>query len=428
MPRRARRHSPLSALLVLFPSLAVGACAQDLTGILAADTTGDMISPLAPRRDALLEVRDACGAAGETSGAIVRAPYVQAVTTSSARVSWTSTAESGELLELWAPRSAHGGSEHGGSEHRPLGAEVEATRYLRAATQWGVAIDGLEAAHTYCYLLRAASGDVVYGPIGFRTAPLADAATTVHFAVLGDSGSGSSDQAAVAEQLAGVPLDLVLHVGDLAYADGRLSELEANHFAMYEAFGGAIPLFPAIGDHDDATDHAGPFREVFTLPTTGGAAASERWYSLDWGPLHVVVLDALRMSSTQLAWLDADLAASDRAFTVAVLSVPLYSSGFHGGNGDLRRALEPILFRHGVDLVVVGDDHHYERTIPIGGVTHIVTGGGGRSVRPVGSSDFTAFAVTAFHFLHVEASQETLRVHAIDATGREFDGVEIARR
>ncbi len=55
-----------------------------------------------------------------------------------------------------------------------------------------------------------------------------------------------------------------------------------------------------------------------------------------------------------------------------------YGSSRHGGDAKVREDLEPLFVKHAVDLVFSGHDHVYERTIPIRGVTYVVSGGGGR--------------------------------------------------
>lgn len=405
------------ALFVL-ASLSLVGCTPDWTGILASETTGELIEPSAARGDPLSAIHEACGTASEPGGELVRLPYVQRVHAGGGRVTWTTRADEPERLEVWTVDAPH----------TTVTPEVDPTRYLADARQVAVELGSLEPSTIHCYQVLGEGDRVVYGPTGFRTAPATGADEEIDIVVFGDSGFASDDQAAVATQMAAVPMDLMLHVGDVAYGEGTLPQYEANHFAMYRAFSGSIPLFPAIGDHDDATDQAGPYREVFALPENGGPEAAERWYSFDWGPVHVVVLDAFRGGSAQDQFLERDLAqAAGATWKIVVVSTPLYSSGWHGGDGNLRRAYGPVFARHGVDLVLSGDDHDYERTRPIEGVTYVVTGGGGRSVRPVGTSSWTAFSTTAFHFVKLEITRETLRLHAIDATGREFDGVELTR-
>jgi len=188
-----------------------------------------------------------------------------------------------------------------------------------------------------------------------------------------------------------------------------------------------IPFFPASGNHEYHTDDARPFREVFALFENGGPDGIERWYSFDWGQVHVAVIDTEKVGNTQASWLDADLAASDQPWKIVVGHRPPYSSGAHGSNGSVRDTFGPIFERNGVALTLWGHDHDYERTNPINGVTYVVSGGGGVGTRPVGSSDFTAYAEQVAHFVYLEADARELRLWAIDATGKEFDSLVLQK-
>jgi len=88
----------------------------------------------------------------------------------------------------------------------------------------------------------------------------------------------------------------------------------------------------------------------------------------------------------------------------------IYSSGSHGSDLTVRANLVPLFDKYGVDMVFMGDDHDYERTKPQrnnvvvqpgAGTVYVTTGGGGDQLRPVGSSTFTAYAESAFHFTRV---------------------------
>jgi hypothetical protein len=83
--------------------------------------------------------------------------------------------------------------------------------------------------------------------------------------------------------------------------------------------------------------------------------------------------------------------------------------------------------KHGVQLVLAGHDHNYERVKPQHGITHVVTGGGGVGTREVGKSSFTAISEDVIHFVQVEVLQDELILHAIDGMGREFDSVVVPR-
>jgi hypothetical protein len=283
-------------------------------------------------------------------------------------------------------------------------------------------VSSLEPDTTYCYQLTRADEPLTQRA-GFRTAPSADSDQPVRFLAFGDSGGGGDDQHALLEQMFTVPYDLIVHTGDLAYDDGTMGQYEETVFGVYGGLFRHIPLFPAAGNHDYKTLRGAPFREVFHLPGDSG----EKWYSFDWGRVHFVALDTEDDYATQAAWLDRDLAANRLPWTIVYMHRPPYSSGTHGSDKALRAKLAPILQKHGVQLVLAGHDHNYERMLPQRGVAYVVTGGGGVGTRHVGKSSFTAFAEDVIHFVHVEVGSDELILHAIDASGREFDSMVVPR-
>ncbi|HEY8429332.1 MAG TPA: metallophosphoesterase [Sandaracinaceae bacterium] len=407
-------HSTVAAVVLAL----LAGCVPNESGRLAARSTGQLLHPGAPRTHATAALRAVCGEPATTSAPILRAPYLQSVSTDRATVVWTSNGGA-NAIEVW--------NEEDSSRER-IGSVRASTRFLAGAEQREARITGLEPGTVYCYEVLDTAGRRVAGPYGFRTAPEPDAAERVDIVVFGDSGGGGPDQFAVAEQLTTVPIDFVLHTGDVAYGSGTLEELEAKYFDVYEPWLASLPVFPASGNHDYVTADLGPYREVFVLPDNGGQAGRERWYSFDWGPVHVVVLDTQRNDPAQVEFLERDLANTDRPWRIVVAHWGPYSSGPHGPNGAFRELYEPILARYGVQVVFTGHDHHYERTRPMNGITYIVTGGGGMSTRPVTPNPaWTEMAEDVMHFVYVSIEGDLMRVHAIDATGREFDGVEIRR-
>jgi hypothetical protein len=86
-----------------------------------------------------------------------------------------------------------------------------------------------------------------------------------------------------------------------------------------------------------------------------------------------------------------------------------------------------LLEKYGVQLVLAGHDHDYERIEPQNGTTFVVTGGGGVGTRNVGSTSFTALSEDVNHFVYVEVGVDEAVLHAIDASGREFDSTVIPR-
>jgi acid phosphatase type 7 len=395
----------------------VAGCVGSRTGNVVAPQGGDRTHP-ASRASPVDTVRAACGDGAPTADGtvIARRPYLQQVTTTSAMVGWTTAAPQGEHVDVTLP--------DGTAVTSALASIDELALESDGDVQMWATVAGLQPDTIYCYTV--ANGSVLQERTGFRTAPTADNPAPVRFLAFGDSGGGGSDQKALLEQMYEVPYQLMIHTGDIAYDNGELGEFEANVFGVYQDLFRNIPFFPAAGNHEyNHSGSAAPFRSVFNLP--GGEDNDRKWYSFDWGRVHFAALDTEASYATQAAWLDEDLTATKLPWKIVYLHRPPYSNGEHGSDTSLRRALAPVLDKHGVQLVLAGHDHNYERVLPQNGTYYVVTGGGGKGTRSVGSSAFTAFSAEVIHYVYGEATENELTLHAIDGTGVEFDSVVIAR-
>ncbi len=190
----------------------------------------------------------------------------------------------------------------------------------------------------------------------------------------------------------GEPPGAVFTAGDNAYEIGATDQYNM----CYD---------PTWGRHKSRTNPSPGNHEYYTLNAGGyfgyfGAAAgspTEGYYSYDLGVWHVVAINSncsaiggCGAGSPQEQWLRADLAASAADCTLAYWHHPRFSSGQHGNDAGLG-AIWQALFDHGVDLVINGHDHNYERFAPqdpsanlesVRGIREIVAGTGGRSLRP----------------------------------------------
>lgn len=397
----------------------MGGCDPNVSGRLAARRFGAAPDVQVQRLSFDAEMRDACGEHGRApsmAAELTRRPYLQRTQSDSLRIMWTGLADDACGVDVTRP---------GGEPVVSVESTVDLDAHPADARQHFADISGLESDQLYCYSIRSFDGTPLMGRAGFRTAPEPGSKVPLAFAAFGDSGYGGSDQAAVFAQLKTVRYDFVLHTGDVAYDAGERSELEEYFFDVYEPMLVSIPTFPVAGNHDYRSDAAAPFREVFSLPENGGEEGRERWYSFDWGQTHFVALDTQQVNEAQVRWLQADLERNALPWTIVYAHNGPYSSGAHGSNQAFRDAFGPLLEAHGVQLVISGHDHHYERTEPIDGTTYIVTGAGGRGTREPSVSSWTAFNLDVLHFVYVTIDGPDLRLHAIDATGQEFDFTHI---
>lgn len=390
-------------------------CDSNQSGNIRAKTVGDLSHALGDRSGGANGVMGGCDLsvpAVAAPGLLRRRPFLQKMTDRSVDVVWTTDGQSSDGTVVV--------TSDGGAPVASVAAARDASAHPPGgAIQWSAALAALAPDTLYCYELRVSGVPVRRG--GFRTAP--GRGQPVRLVAFGDSGGGGSDQLAILGQLRTVPFDFMIHLGDIAYESGTRAQLDGAFFQMYADLLEDFPMFPASGNHEYETDDAAPFREAFVLPENGGPAGLERWYSFDWGDVHLAVLDSERMGTPQAAWLDADLTANHLPWTIVYFHRPPFSSGDHGNDGTVQKFFVPILVKHQVPLVLSGHDHDYERTKPIDGVTYVVSGGGGRGTRPVGRSSFTAFSEAVIHFVYVTVDGKQLTLHAIDGTGQEFDSL-----
>jgi hypothetical protein len=404
-----------SAFVLSVLTVALAACGGNAQGNLSATSLGDVSHP-ARRGSPVAELDAACGTGAATlagSSVLPRWPYLQQVTMTSAIVGWvTSSPSSGQQVIVTTPA---------GDAVATVPAEPQTTIARTSGTrQMWSHVTGLAPDTVYCYAIADENGTLV-DRAGLRTAPAVGSETPTRFLAFGDSGSGDGDQLALLDQMYTVPFDLAIHTGDLAYDSGTIGEIEDHVFGVYAGWFRSRPFYPSPGNHDYKTQDAAPFRGVFALPN------NERWYSFDWGNVHFVALDTEQPLGTQATWLDEDLAATALPWKIVYLHEPPYSSGDHGSSTDVRAAFAPIFEKHGVQLVLAGHDHHYERIAPQKGVHYIVTGGGGKGTRAVARSSFTTYAQEVIHLVYGEATRDELVLHAIDGNGTEFDSLVIRR-
>ncbi|MCC6944625.1 MAG: metallophosphoesterase family protein [Thermomicrobiales bacterium] len=333
--------------------------------------------------------------------------YVQNVSSNEATVLWRTAAAREGVLELTDPSG-------------------ETERFqLESAKIQRVELTDLEPGATYTW--KVESGTETHEG-AFTTAPEADGA--VRFAAIGDSGTGSLAQYEIAAQLVANDPDAVLHTGDVVYRRGALCHYGPRYFAPYADLIATTPVFPVLGNHDVMAHNGRAWFETFAIPENG----AEGYYSFDYGPVHVVALNTELYDggsgaeiAAQKAWLEADLAATDRLWTVVVLHKPPYSSTDGKESTTVRDDLAPVFAEYAVDLVLAGHAHNYERIVPIDGVTYIVTGGGGADLYDIEAGELTAVAEKRHHLVLLDITPERMAISAIDRDGEVFDSVEFTK-
>lgn len=306
------------------------------------------------------------------SAALLRGPFLQQGTSSSMLVSWrTSNAGTSVVRYGLSPENlVFSTSGPSATDHRIL-------------------LSGLQPRTAYYYSVETAGAVLAQGnEMRFVTQPPKGSRSPVRIWVLGDCGTGTAAQAAVRDafyQFSGSrPADAVALLGDNAYFSGTDSEYQVNFFGVYQQILKQVPVWPCYGNHETYgglfPDGTYAYDSIFAIPSQGQcggqASGTSRYYSWDLGNIHFIMLDSMtsnRLSTGAMAqWLSADLQGNTLPWVVACFHHPPYTKGSHDSDLeaesiDMREQILPILEGRGVDLVLGGHSHAYERSALIDG-------------------------------------------------------------
>jgi len=242
---------------------------------------------------------------------------------------------------------------------------------------------------------------------------------SVRFAIIGDTGTGTSSQYQVGEQLTRArqmfPFEFVIMLGDNIYGSERPQDFVNKFEKPYKALLDAkVPFYAALGNHDDPTQR---YYKPFNM---GG----ERFYTFTKGNARFFVLDSNYMDQAQLKWLEEQLSRATDRWKVAYFHHPLYSSGEkHGSEIDLRTQVEPLFMKYGVDVVFAGHEHFYERIKPQNGIYYFIEGGSAKLRKgDIARGPLTAAGFdTDFTYMLAELGKDAMQFQVLARTGKPID-------
>lgn len=232
---------------------------------------------------------------------------------------------------------------------------------------------------------------------------------------VGDSGSRIRATGAAVSRLAGDdPWDVLLLLGDNVYPRGDPKGLDHTVFGPFApVLHEGAELLAVLGNHDVKGERVEEMERRLGMPG--------RWWSRTIGDLLLVGLDSNRPDDgAQRAWLERTLRSSDAHWKVVALHHPPFSAGYQGSDTAVREAFVPVFRRDGVQLVLSGHEHDYQRSTPLDGVTYVVSGGAS-GTRRTGSAHFTAVSFSWHHFVELDVFDDRLVGRAINQEHRVAD-------
>ncbi len=301
-----------------------------------------------------------------------RGPYIQIVTPTSAVIKWKTDVPTDSRVRY----GTTAGELLSSVDDPALSVEHEVT------------VTGLSPSSTYYYLIGTSTATLGGNTSShfFKTHPLQSTPAAVRIWAIGDAGTTTADQQRVRDAYAAYSAtqkaDVWLMLGDNAYWEGREMDYQEGIFKIYGDQLRNTELWPAPGNHDyysgaSAATNTGPYYNVFALPKlaqAGGVASNtEAYYSFDHGKVHFVCIDSdgspRNLSGAMYTWLANDLAyaRANSEWVIVYFHHPPYTKGTHNSDTEaqlieMRTNFVPLLEQYGVDLVLCGHSHNYERS------------------------------------------------------------------
>jgi len=247
------------------------------------------------------------------------------------------------------------------------------------------------------------------------------AQTQVGFLAAGDYGVGGSREQALGHRMEGFearhPANMLVTLGDNDYLESA-SLFRAN---WQKAFGWArrsgLRVGGVLGNHDYELG-----RGAYELKTLGMPG---RYYTRKLGDVQLFFLDSNAITTRQTRWPEQQLADSTATWKIALFHHPAYTCGGHAGDIDVVRGWVPLFESYGVQLVLSGHDHNYQRFAAQNGVTYVVDGGGAAGLyrlHPCPRSYPPRVLARMRHgFLYVSATDDRLDVSAVAMRGPLID-------
>lgn len=346
------------------------------------------------------------------ANAFDKGPYVQNVDTRQATIMWSSASNESAKVTVRKP-----------------GKNKDIARVLVPSTNcapiWEATINGLQTGEHYVYTVEQGA-DRAEGEL--QMAPRAGKPFSA--AIYGDNRSDPRAHAAIVDRVVQDDPDFMVHTGDLVVA-GSLEADWQSFFQVAQPLLRNRPLFPIAGNHEQAgDDEIERFRQYFHLPN------GEYYFGFTWGNLRFLAIDvnvradAGMPDAAQTAWLVDQVRRAERdpaiTHTIAFLHQgPFSSNPVRTGNLGVRELVHR-LYDLGLDLLVSGHDHYYERGRAAYGLNYMVVGSGGAPLYPTrGPGDYGAYqafqSISQHAFVRLRSTGRAVSMCAVNLDGVAFD-------
>lgn len=302
---------------------------------------------------------------------------------------------------------------------------------------------GLQANIQYYYQVKSiAPNDTFISAVEhFYTAPL-PLADEISFLAYGDCGYNNATQNQVSGLMKQENVDFALVTGDVDQDNG--DDYDDIFFGVYKDMLKRNCHFTCIGNHDTYHDNAATYLDAFYLPSNN-PANTERYYSFDWGDAKFICLDAnldYKTGSAQHNWMLNEFKCNDKKWLFIFFHQPPWTNAWsldyyvpftpyfrYQGDEDMRTDLVPEFEKYGVDFVVNGHSHCYQRG-EMNGVQYLITGGAGANNLDNNTNNNApnlSVEIYENHYVRFDISGDTAKYVMINDNGQRRDSVMVVK-
>ncbi len=242
--------------------------------------------------------------------------------------------------------------------------------------------------------------------------------------VMGDNRSNPEIHSNKSKKLAKHKPHILVYTGDLCYS-GTYSEWKKEFFTEEEQnLIASAPFYNSLGNHEAQTELTKVFLQAPSSPSN-----NEYYYSFDYGNIHFLILNTetnVTPNSPQWEFAEEDLARTNKKWKIVAYHIPAYAAGGHGSNERMKEFTTKVFEKYGVDVILNGHCHFYQRNY-VNGIYHLILGGGGSPLYEPKDAPFVQKSVKDYHYGILDVNDNKITFTIYDLRDKIIDQFEISK-
>ncbi len=229
----------------------------------------------------------------------------------------------------------------------------------------------------------------------------------IKFVNMGDNRSNPKVWNKVIENMAAEKPDFMIFNGDLAYKKEYNYWIDEFFTPTAQTVFTEYPFVNSIGNHEGWNDNSKAFLQSLAM-----TKMPKEFFAFEQGEALFLVLNTevgVGSNSAQWKFAKEQLNSTDKPWKIVVFHIPAYSSGAHGENKNMKRMTSKIFEKYGVDLILTGHSHYYQRNV-VNGINHLVIGGGGSPLYSPKKAKYTITQAKKYHHALITVNKTKIAV------------------